>query len=221
MITKMDIAKRFNIFGKLSYSLEGDDMFLWRLFIERYKLYNGFFIDVGACHPKVYNNTWRLRQLGWRGINIEPSENIRYFKRYRKNDINLQCLVGKDGEDIFYFNKDIPELSFVKARGNIENLDSAYTAAIKLPVKSLSTICKENDVSNIDFLDIDVEGQELAVLQSHNWNIKPSVIMCEINDANRMDMLDIIKNSETNKFILDKGYKIIGKTTRSMFYQKD
>ena len=216
MNLRMNIAKRFNIFGKLSYALEGDDMFFWRLFTERFKLYDGFFIDVGANHPKVYNNTWRLRKLGWRGINIEPSEHIKYFYKYRKDDINLRCLISSNGiENIFYYNKEYPELSFTGGE-----IRSEYTEKIKVPVKTLAQICKENDVTSIDLLDVDVEGTELDVLESHNWEIKPKVIMCEINDADRMDMLDILKNSETNKFILDKGYKIIGKTTRSMFYQR-
>ncbi|MEA2065142.1 MAG: SAM-dependent methyltransferase, partial [Patescibacteria group bacterium] len=41
-------------FASLSYSQEGEDMILKRIF-ESQK--NGFYIDVGAHHPKRFSNT--------------------------------------------------------------------------------------------------------------------------------------------------------------------
>ena len=181
--------------GKLSQSYEGEDILLWRLFTEL-KITNGFFIDVGAFHPRQYNNTWILKnRLGFSGINIEPSKkSIRQFKRWRPKDVNLCTLIGDyDGVVYFDYNKEQPALSKIggsQLRG----------------IHTLETICKYYLVDHIDLLSIDTEGNELQVLKGFNWYRRPKVIICEIN------------NQETEKFILDAGYKIYARTKLNGIY---
>ncbi len=49
-----------------SYSQEGEDMLLRRIFHSKTR---GCFIDIGACHPILHSNTYSFYKRGWRGIN--------------------------------------------------------------------------------------------------------------------------------------------------------
>lgn len=50
-----------------SWSQEGEDQVLRRIFE---KQAFGFYVDVGAHHPKRFLNTYVFYKSGWRGINI-------------------------------------------------------------------------------------------------------------------------------------------------------
>jgi hypothetical protein len=58
----------FDGYAIKSYSQEGEDMILQRIFENQPC---GFYVDVGAHHPKRFSNTYFFYKKGWRGINIE------------------------------------------------------------------------------------------------------------------------------------------------------
>src|SRR6516165_11674567 len=76
----------------VSYSLNFEDVILHRLFsgIEK-----GFYIDVGAGHPRFENDTFSLYQRGWHGINIEPNQHFyAALVEARPRDINLEVALS-------------------------------------------------------------------------------------------------------------------------------
>ena len=73
-----------------------------------------------------------------------------------------------------------------------------------LQSKTLSSVLEENNISHIDFLNIDVEESDLEVLESHNWNIKPICIAIEDHSFNP----DTPQNSKIFQFLTEKGYKL-------------
>jgi len=181
--------------GKLSQSFEGEDILLWRLFTDL-EVSGGFFIDVGALHPRQYNNTWMLRKrLGFEGINIEPSfKGIKQFKRWRRNDDNLCTLCGNEDGVEWFEESDEPALSKIGDAGVLRG------------IHKLETICRYHLVDRIDLLSIDVEGYELEVLKGFNWYVRPRVIICEIN------------KQETEDYILEAGYKLYARTKLNGIY---
>lgn len=196
------LAWHLPVTGKLSQAYEGEDIMLWRLFTEEIPTKNGFYIDVGAFHPRQYSNTWLLRKkLGFHGMNIEPSDRgIKQFERRRKKDINLKVLCSyKVGLLNFQENKTDPALSKICIPKNDAEVNFEWGY-------DLGSICGVYKVFNIDLLSIDVEGYELAVLEGHDWRISPKVIICELND-------DV-----TETYILQKGYKLYGRTKRNGIY---
>lgn len=90
----------FKNFRKSYYSQFGEDIVLAKLLKEK----GGFYVDVGAYHPKHFSNTYLLFKKGWRGINIDPSPyTIKLFKKYRKHDTNLQIGISEASKtDVFY-----------------------------------------------------------------------------------------------------------------------
>jgi len=55
----------------------------------------GFYVDVGAYHPKHLSNTYFFYKKGWRGINIDPNpRSIKLFNLLRPTDINLNVAIA-------------------------------------------------------------------------------------------------------------------------------
>ena len=91
------------------YSQEGEDMILRRIFEGQE---NGFYIDVGAHHPRRFSNTYYFYKQGWRGINIEPNPDaLKAFNSDRPKDINLQLGVSDAASILKYYYFDEPALN--------------------------------------------------------------------------------------------------------------
>jgi FkbM family methyltransferase len=185
------------------FSQGGEDMILRTVFKG---VNNGFFVDVGAYHPTVGSNTYFLyRTQMWRGINIDPnSRNIAQFNKARPGDTNIKLAIGKGNGSINYYHRDSPSMNFC----SLENLPTgSYNSLEKIELSKLSTILESNNVSTIDLLTIDVEGNELEVLKSNNWNkFRPKVIVIE------QSLMDLKKKKSTD-LLEEEGYRIFSITT--------
>jgi len=203
-----------------SYSQEGEDMVL-RSFYEGQKNYKGFFVDVGAHHPYRFSNTNYFYKKGWRGINIEPTPGaIKAFKIFRKNDINLNIGISgvKDKLTFYCFNE--PALNgFSKEISEERNTSKKYKIIKEVEIETypLADVLDKNLPANtqIDFLTIDVEGLDLQVLKSNNWDkYKPIYILVE----DRIEF-DNLANSEVYTYLKKQGYQLVAKTLRTLFFK--
>ncbi len=71
----------------------------------------------------------------------------------------------------------------------------------------------------IDFMTIDVEGLDLAVLKSNDWiKYRPKYILVE---ELRMDINSIINTSDVYKFLITKGYIFYARTFNTSVYKKN
>lgn len=83
---------RFLSFKKMSYAQYGEDIFFMEFFKEKT---SGFFVDVGAFHPRQFSNTYALYRRGWRGINIDGNPgSMNLFKTVRRGDVNVEALIS-------------------------------------------------------------------------------------------------------------------------------
>lgn len=204
-----------------SYAQEGEDMVL-RAFYEGKKKYKGFYIDIGAHHPYRFSNTLFFYQKGWKGINIEPTPGaIIAFNIFRRRDINLNIGISdrKDKLTFYCFNE--PALNgFSKELSEERNSASEKYKIIKeveIETYPLAEILDKylSAGQKIDFLTIDVEGLDLMVLQSNNWNkYKPAYILVE----DRIDFTNL-SHSEVYKYLEQQGYQLVAKTMRTLFFQ--
>lgn len=93
-------------------------------------------------------------------------------------------------------------------------------AKIPLEVKTLAEILHTHCARDkrIDFMSIDVEGLDLEVLKSNDWqHFAPRIILIESWDSD-------LENLHTNAifiFLKMQGYKLYAKTTNTLFFQKD
>lgn len=208
-------------FANLSYSQEGEDMILNRIF-ENQK--NGFYVDVGALHPKRFSNTYLFYKKGWRGINIDamPGSMIE-FNRLRPEDVNLEIGVSRRKGELIYYIFNEPALNtfseeLALKRNGIGNY--MLKEKIKIQTLPLVEILREHydRKEKIDFMTIDVEGLDLEVLESNDWNrFRPKVILVE--ELDQLSIIDIQERSEVYKFLVLNGFELVSKSKNTLFFK--
>ncbi|MCX4339232.1 MAG: FkbM family methyltransferase [Lachnospiraceae bacterium] len=195
------------------HSQDGEEVFLRELFWDKK---DGFYVDVGAHHPFRFSNTQWAYENGWRGINIEPDiANFELFREFREEDININCGISDVETQLeYYIFKESALNTFcaeeVKNKEDIMNIR-------KIPVRRLDTIFREHGITNIDYMDIDVEGMEMNVLNSINWD--DVLIGCILVEQRGMTLVDVL-SSEVCKYLKEKGYVPTNKYHRTVIYEK-
>lgn len=210
--------KREQKFALLSYSQEGEDLILQRIFGDK-KI--GFYVDVGAHHPKRFSNTYLFYKKGWRGINIDAMPgSMKAFEKERPEDINLEVGISKVSNELDYYMFNEPALNtFSKIEA--EKKDSFKTFKIQEIVKIKTyplqeIISKYLDLNQtVDYINIDVEGLDLEVIESNDWNsIKPKVVLIELQNQSIKD----VEKDKIYEFLTKKGYVFFAKTYNTSFF---
>lgn len=152
---------------------------------------DGFYVDVGANDPAADSVTKYFYEQGWSGINIEPINRLyKKLKNSRPRDTNLNIGISNKEGDITFreYNKLHGLSTFAnqtkKEVGELTKLSDDYKdyKDYKVEVKTLADVFQENNVKNINFLKVDVEGYEYEVLDGNDWTrYRPQVICIESN----------------------------------------
>jgi len=202
--------KKFKIFKSDKFNEHlgefGEDIFISRFFKNKLA---GNYVDIGCYHPIKSSLTYNLFKNGWSGINVDLSKvSIDLFKLSRPKDINIQAAITDfDGETFYYENGAINQQNSLKENSELK----------KIPIKAikLSTILKQNNLTKIDFLNIDVEGFDFKVLSTLDFSeIKPTMICIEENNYNTQKILE----TNTHKYLQNNGYFLTSKIGVSLIY---
>ena len=208
----------FDVYAIKSYSQEGEDRILQRIFAKKKR---GFYVDVGAHHPCRFSNTYFFYRRGWRGINIEPNpEAMHVFQSIRKGDINLQFGVSKNAENLTYYFFDEPALNTFDSelvKWRLANTPYKVVRTSDILVERLDHILAKYlppDVA-IDFLSVDVEGLDFAVLKSNNWKLyRPKCVLVEALQKSLEDAMQ----GDIFLFMSDHGYELFAKTFNTLIF---
>lgn len=213
--------KYFDVYSIKSYSQEGEDMILRRLL--GFKK-NGFYVDVGAHHPKRFSNTYYFYKKGWRGINIDAMPgSMNEFDKLRPRDINIEVPISSKKQTLKYYAFNESALNgFSKELSEQRNNSRDYNIIF---TKDLQTQTLQNilDVylpkgQIIDFLSIDVEGLDLDVIKSLDFDkVRPRYILVEVL---ALSFNDIINNEITN-YLTSRSYNIISKTVNTFIFKSN
>ena len=196
---------------KKSYAMDGED-----LAIDQYieKKEKGFYVDIGAHHPIHRNNTQLLFNKGWSGINIDVNQfSIDLFNFLRPDDLNLLTAISdQEGEITFYYQKKFSQLNTTDKKIAHEHFNGNFNERL-VKCQSIHNILinsKYKEVK-IDFLNIDVEGAEMKVLRTLNFEIyDPKLICIEILGYRDLDSKKReirIKDDEIFRYLIGKNYK--------------
>lgn len=201
-----------------SYSQEGEDLILNRIFEGKRE---GFYIDVGAHHPKRFSNTYLFYKMGWRGINIDAMPgSMASFDHHRPEDINLEFGISDIEQEADYFVFNEPALNTFSERqaqlkNGYKNFKIERTIRVKLIPFSQILDKHVSEDQEIDFLNIDVEAFDFHVLNSIDFNrIKPKIILIEESDFN----FESMEKSRINNHLQKNGYVLMAKTFNTLIY---
>ena len=72
-----------------------------------------------------------------------------------------------------------------------------------------------DQVSQIDFMSVDVEGLDLEVFKSNNWNkFRPNVLLVELLNSS----LDTIALDPVYQFLSEKNYYVFSKCVKTVIF---
>lgn len=140
---------------------------------------HGFYVDIGAWHPTRDSVTRWFYDQGWRGINVEPNPLfLDMLKKERERDINLGIVVGSGASSA--------TLHIVSDTG-LSTTDSTLAANFSITKTrtveaiSLDRLLEIHEpLPTIDFLKIDAEGSELAIIEAASFSrYRPRIVLVE------------------------------------------
>lgn len=160
-----------------SYALYGEDLVVINLFNEFNSGFKtGVYVDIGAFHPRWISNTHALSKLGWRGVVVDLDRNklFAFDLLRRRCKSKWGAVVPKSFSSknvkVFAFQRMCSEwdtLSESDAIAMSEKYDVPYEEKVApaLRINELLAETVETFLSEVDFLNIDIEGMDDEVLQ--------------------------------------------------------
>ena len=209
-------------FGSITYSQKGEDIILKRILGNKK---NGFYVDVGAHHPTRFSNTNYFYQRDWKGLNIDAMPgSMELFNKQRPRDTNLEFAISNKKETLTYYKFNEPALNGfskeISQQRHIEDNNYKIIDEIKIKTIPLKKVLDNYlpQSTDIDFLDIDVEGYDYKVLTSNDWNkYRPNIVLIEILGKTFKE----IHESKITVFMKKQNYQLFAKTFESVFFKKN
>ncbi len=182
------------------FSQQSEDRYLH----EKYLNYrDGFFIELGAMDGVIYSNSLFFENsLNWKGVLIEPTTQYHQLVNNRPNCHNFNYAISEvDGEVEFLGDGALGGvLKSMDDKHRLGwNLDQQPSYTVKS--KPISKVLENLDIKRVDLFSIDVEGGELEVLKTFNWDIPVYIVLIE------MAKHDLVKDENCRNFLISKGFE--------------
>lgn len=153
----------------------------------------GIFVDIGAYDGITLSNTYFMEQIEWSGLAIEPNPTA-----YQQLVINRSCraingcIAAQSGKQVFRqitgaaamlsgLVEDYDARHLYRIESETNESGGAYTE-IEVDCYTLNELLRAHAITKVDYLTIDVEGAELKILESIDFNeVEISIIGVENN----------------------------------------
>jgi FkbM family methyltransferase len=161
----------------------------------------GVYVDVGANDPDELSNTKRFYERGWRGVNIEPNTSLwEELERKRPEDTNLNIGVAPTAGVMTFYRMYPSTLSTFDAaavKDNLAHPGARMESEVQVAVEPLSQVLGAHAGDGpVDFLSVDTEGLDLAVLKSNDWRThRPRLVLVEIAWRGQ-DIIDYLREQK-------------------------
>lgn len=174
----------------------------------------GFFVDIGAHDGQFLSNTlWLERQHKWSGLLIEANPDLcQKIDKVKRHAWRLcACLSNTMGTVTFIKGDTVGGVENHIDEHHIKMLDR--NNKVTVPCFSLEDALKEVKSNHIDFFSLDVEGAEMAVLESLKEGLKSKRFTVDVwsIEYRVWDGKNVVyKNSLENLNALRRYFKEIG-----------
>jgi len=201
------------------YSQNGEDCILWNLFTDQDT--PGCFVDIGALDGKCFSNTYSFEQAGWAGLCVEAHPAyIDILKKNRPNSIVIHAAISNQDKasTTFYANARGALSTLVgglrkEFQAKYKRTNPAWTP-IQVPMRTLTSVLAEHQLSTVDVVSMDVEGGELAILREFDFSkCMPRVWVIEAINKHRETL--------TQSIMKAAGYTFARKLTNNLFFCRD
>lgn len=211
--------------GKVSYSQFAEDLIAETILLRQGVTMDPgrTYLDVGACWPVKYSNTFFYYERGWRGLCIDPQPGFQVeFLEKRPEDICLNVGIAETVGEMDYFAFENPVFNtFDRLRANKLNAigkgGRTLLSETRVPVRPLQAVIAETIGLDrrVDLVSLDVEGFEQSVLSSLDWDVtRPLLFIIELKSKSVAQSMA----SNTTRFMIDKGYDLVTVTNQNLFF---
>ena len=195
-----EIEKKFGWHDKF-LSQAGQDKIIYDHFF-KWMSSHKYFVDIGAYDGVKGSNSYFFeKHLNWKGVLIEPSR--KQFEKLQKNRSNecINTAISNKVESLEFVEvvnglTQMSGLNTPSFEKNYEYINSdiySETEIYEIKTSTFNELIKQRD---IDYLSIDIEGGELSLLESLDfdfYNIK--VISIENNQPNDISYYNLMKQN--------------------------
>jgi FkbM family methyltransferase len=189
-----------------------------------FKDFKGTFLDLGANDGKLFSNVYALALDGWKGASIEPS--ARAYSKLEENyceltDIEMYNIAIAEHDGVITLHEsgsllNGDDVSLVSSTVETElkrwkpaNISFTPVEVDCLTWKSFYNISK---YKKFDFVSIDIEGAEFAVLPQMDFDAMKTRLICvEWNGKNL---------GRFNQILEPYGFRIIHTNPENLIYAR-
>ena len=157
-----------------------------------------YFVEFGATDGVSLSNTYLLEKTyKWDGLLVEPCKKWHSgLMKNRECKIDMRCVLDSSGRKVEFLEVDELELSTISG---FEPMDTHKMTRLKnnqysVETISLNDLLDEYDSPNlIDFMSIDTEGSELAILSNFDFLSREIIFLAvEHNFTENESALDVL-----------------------------
>lgn len=166
----------------IAYGQNAEDVVLHRALAD---VEAGFYVEVGANHPTELSISRAFYDAGWRGLEIEPVEELASaFAADRPRDQVVQAAVtDADVAEVTLHLIAGTGLSTLDDGVSAEHATHGYVAReVAVPARRLAELLDEAQPPDgtVHFMVVDTEGTEADVLASNDWTRwRPWILVIE------------------------------------------
>ncbi len=180
----------------------------------------GFYVDIGAFHPQMHSNTYKLYLKGWSGLTVEPNPGVaEAFRRARPRDVHLTLGIARQESELTYYKfRDGAQNTFDAERAAELRAERVGEVAVKcLPLNDVFE--RHCGGRPVDLLSVDCEGSDLEVIQSLDWRRhRPTMLIIEDFEQFETGRSPKPASSAIRSFMLERDYAAVSQAVFSYFY---
>jgi FkbM family methyltransferase len=223
VIPKKIKSELHNILVSLSFGLEfksfsqaGEDTII-RSLLKTYplKLNEVSYLDIGARHPTVGSNTFLFYCYGSKGVCVDADKtfiSLIHKQRPRDKVLNVGIANGVEKTGTLYFMEGGGStFDKTEAEHRLEYGTAKIIDTLEVPLFHINELIEKNFDSFPVFLSIDIEGLDLSVLKSLDFDTYPIPIICAETCIYSESHIRP-KDTSIEDFLISTGYEIYADT---------
>jgi FkbM family methyltransferase len=195
-----------------SHSQFGEDRILAEIFRERAY---GYCVEVGAHDGRTGSASYLFEQKGWQCLLVEPIPAlVDEIRRHRACAVVNCAASSTEGEATFFVAENVEPMSTLDLTPDrLDWIRRAGGAVSEITVRTatLDRLLEEAGFPELQFITIDVEGHEMAVLEGFTLEAhKPRIVIIEDNS--------VAGDARVAKYMSERGYVHFHRTGVNEWY---
>jgi FkbM family methyltransferase len=172
-----------------SFSQFGEDLLIYDL-LKEMSVQGASYLDIGANDPEFFSNSFLFYQEGYNGVLVEPNPALAdRLRAFRRKDTVLNAGIGIDAEvteaDFHIFAEEnsglgtfsAEQAKLMEERG-LHGLKRPVVRVKRIPLFNINAVIAEHFTECPDLISIDVEGWDLQVLETFDFEKYSPAVFC-------------------------------------------